>query len=228
MEAVSEATAVAPEVAERLTDTGDAQPGGMNVVFSKDDRVREQFAELAKAVQGTMAAPAHAATQEACAVYGLCVFVPQHPSKNIASENDVSAVNVVLLAARPDDRRAIRLVEVEDGASAETWRMLRNLLAAMQKVLAVEADEYHPATGDRDWAPAQAASSDGALPHQKLSEREYQVVHMLSKGKTVGAISKELNLSVKTVSTYRVRALKKMNFKTNAELIRYMIQYKLG
>jgi DNA-binding NarL/FixJ family response regulator len=66
------------------------------------------------------------------------------------------------------------------------------------------------------------------LPHQKLSEREYQVVHMLSKGKTVGAISKELNLSVKTVSTYRVRALKKMNFKTNAELIRYMIQYKLG
>lgn len=62
---------------------------------------------------------------------------------------------------------------------------------------------------------------------QALSQREKQVVRMIGGGKTVGQIAVELNLSVKTVSTYRVRALHKLGMTTNADLMRYAIQHKL-
>jgi DNA-binding NarL/FixJ family response regulator len=61
-------------------------------------------------------------------------------------------------------------------------------------------------------------------PHDKLSDREYQVMHMIASGKTVKEISEDLSLSVKTISTYRARILEKMKMKNIAELIRYAIK----
>jgi DNA-binding NarL/FixJ family response regulator len=61
-------------------------------------------------------------------------------------------------------------------------------------------------------------------PHEILSDREYQVLCMIASGKTVTMIAVELGLSVKTVSTYRVRILEKLNMKNNAELTRYAIK----
>jgi DNA-binding NarL/FixJ family response regulator len=65
------------------------------------------------------------------------------------------------------------------------------------------------------------------LPHERLSDREYQVLCMIASGKSVGDIAKELFLSVKTVSTHRARILKKMNLKNNAELTKYAFSSKL-
>lgn len=63
--------------------------------------------------------------------------------------------------------------------------------------------------------------------HETLSDREYQVMCMIASGKTVTEIAKELSLSVKTISTYRSRLLKKMRMENNAELIRYAIKNQL-
>ncbi len=63
--------------------------------------------------------------------------------------------------------------------------------------------------------------------HEKLSNREYQVLCMIASGKTVTQIAEELALSVKTISTNRTRILKKMNMKNNAELTHYAIKNKL-
>jgi DNA-binding NarL/FixJ family response regulator len=60
--------------------------------------------------------------------------------------------------------------------------------------------------------------------HERLSDREYQVLRMIGQGKTVSEIASDLSLSVKTISTYRARVLEKMNMRTNAELTRYVIQ----
>jgi DNA-binding CsgD family transcriptional regulator len=60
-----------------------------------------------------------------------------------------------------------------------------------------------------------------------LSHRELQTVWLLGQGKSISLIAKELNLSVKTISTYRARALEKLKFKTTAQLIRYAIQLQL-
>jgi two-component system, NarL family, invasion response regulator UvrY len=63
--------------------------------------------------------------------------------------------------------------------------------------------------------------------HEKLSEREFQVMIMLAKGKSVTEISKEIFISDKTVSTYRTRILVKMGMKKNAELTFYAIKNNL-
>jgi two-component system invasion response regulator UvrY len=65
------------------------------------------------------------------------------------------------------------------------------------------------------------------LPHQTLSERELDVMRLIASGKTVSEIARELSLSVKTISTYRSRILKKMQMKNNAQLTRYAINNRL-
>jgi two-component system, NarL family, invasion response regulator UvrY len=65
------------------------------------------------------------------------------------------------------------------------------------------------------------------LPHEKLSDREFEVMRLIGSGKTVGEIAILLSLSDKTISTYRARLLEKMEMKTNAELTHYAIQNKL-
>ncbi len=65
------------------------------------------------------------------------------------------------------------------------------------------------------------------LPHETLSDREYQVMLMIAAGKTRKHIAEKLFLSVKTVSTYRSRILEKMGLKTNADLTNYVNQHNL-
>jgi two-component system invasion response regulator UvrY len=64
-------------------------------------------------------------------------------------------------------------------------------------------------------------------PHERLSNREFQIMRMIASGKTVTQIARELSLSVKTISTYRTRILEKTAMKTNAELTRYAMQHDL-
>lgn len=63
--------------------------------------------------------------------------------------------------------------------------------------------------------------------HETLSEREFQVFYKLASGVTPSEIANELNISIKTVSTYRSRILEKMSLKTNADLTYYAIKYAL-
>ena len=67
----------------------------------------------------------------------------------------------------------------------------------------------------------------GIATHETLSDREYQALRMLGSGRTVSEISEELGLSVKTVSTYRARVLQKLGMRTNAELMRYVMENSL-
>jgi DNA-binding NarL/FixJ family response regulator len=71
---------------------------------------------------------------------------------------------------------------------------------------------------------ADLAVDRSKAPHEVLSDREYQVLCLISSGKSVTDIAAELKLSVKTISTYRVRILEKLNLKNNAELTRYAIK----
>lgn len=71
------------------------------------------------------------------------------------------------------------------------------------------------------------ADSRSKQPHEYLTDREFQVMCLIASGKTITEIAKELFLSVKTISTYRQRILKKMNMKNNAEMTHYVISSKL-
>ena len=63
--------------------------------------------------------------------------------------------------------------------------------------------------------------------HSRLSDREFEIMLLIAAGKTISDIANDISLSVKTVSTYRNRALQKMNMKTNVDLTRYALQYGL-
>ncbi|MGB8953389.1 MAG: response regulator transcription factor [Candidatus Aminicenantales bacterium] len=61
------------------------------------------------------------------------------------------------------------------------------------------------------------------VPHGSLSDREYQIMCLIASGKATKEIAAELSLSVKTISTYRTRILKKMKMKNNSEITYYAV-----
>jgi DNA-binding NarL/FixJ family response regulator len=63
--------------------------------------------------------------------------------------------------------------------------------------------------------------------HERLSDREFEIMRLIGSGKTVSEIAKLISRSVKTVSTYRARILEKMGMRTNAEITYYVMQNKL-
>lgn len=76
-------------------------------------------------------------------------------------------------------------------------------------------------------ALAKTAGGELGAPHERLSDREFDVLRGIASGESVSEIAARMHLSVKTVSTYRTRLLEKMRMSTNAELTRYAIQNDL-
>ena len=76
-------------------------------------------------------------------------------------------------------------------------------------------------------AAGMLAHGDDAPPHTRLSDREYQVFQHIVEGKGLTDISHELNLSVKTVSSYKTRVMEKMGLTSTAELVRYAMRHDL-
>lgn len=72
-----------------------------------------------------------------------------------------------------------------------------------------------------------SVENEQQLPHEKLSDREYQTLCMLASGKRLTDIANALSLSVKTVSVYRTRLLEKMKLSNNAELTFYVMSNRL-
>jgi two-component system, NarL family, invasion response regulator UvrY len=70
-------------------------------------------------------------------------------------------------------------------------------------------------------------AKQGGLPHETLSDREYQILWMIASGRASRQIAQELFLSPSTISSYRSQILRKMKMKSNAELIQYAFKYQL-
>jgi two-component system invasion response regulator UvrY len=131
---------------------------------------------------------------------------------------------VMILSIYPEEQYAVRAFR--DGASGYLTKAStpKELISAIRKVSqggryvteALAEKLTYFLHGDVDKAP-----------HEKLSDREYQVMLLIASGKTVTQAAEELCLSVKTISTYRRHILEKMQFSTNAEITMYAIQNKL-
>jgi DNA-binding NarL/FixJ family response regulator len=95
------------------------------------------------------------------------------------------------------------------------------LAGAVRKVL---AGGTHVSVHLAETLAKNLRSDTSRLPHERLSDRELEVLRALAAGKTVKQIGTDLALSEKTVSTYRTRLLEKMQMHSNAELIQYAIR----
>ena len=130
---------------------------------------------------------------------------------------------VLVLSMHPPDHFARRALNAgasgyltKDSAPAELVRAVGEVIAGRRYANSAWVDGVVVSHG-----------SEQAQLHDALSDREYQVMRMIASGLTVSQIATRLSLSVKTVSTYRMRVLEKMKMKTTAELMHYAISHSL-
>jgi len=131
---------------------------------------------------------------------------------------------ILVLSVHPEDQYAIRVMRTgasgylnKDSAPEELVKALHRILLG-KKYITPSLAEKLADTLDQD---------TDRLPHENLSDREFEVLKMLAAGMPVADIADTLSLSPTTVSTYRARILQKMNAKTNADLTRYAMENKL-
>jgi two-component system invasion response regulator UvrY len=131
---------------------------------------------------------------------------------------------VIILSIHPESQYALRVLKAGASGYVTKTSAPDELISAIRKVH--RGGKYiSPSIAEK--LAFQLEADFKEMPHEALSDREYQVLCLLASGKTVTEIADELALSVKTVSTYRSRILEKMNMKNNAELIHYAVQNAL-
>ncbi|HAK38377.1 MAG: response regulator transcription factor [Nitrospinaceae bacterium] len=130
---------------------------------------------------------------------------------------------ILVLSVYPEEQYAVRFIKAGASGYLTKESASERLVEAIRKV--ADGGKYASQTITEKLA---FDFSDSEKPlHETLSDREYQVFGMISVGKSLTEIGKELSLSVKTISTHRTRILEKMKMKKNAELIHYAITQNL-
>ncbi|TAH40369.1 MAG: response regulator transcription factor [Bacteroidetes bacterium] len=131
---------------------------------------------------------------------------------------------VLMLSMFSEEIYAIRSMKLGAYGYITKRSAPEQLITAVKQIL--EGKKYISGTLAEKIA-GRLKKSPELLLHEQLSDREMRVLSLIVRGKEVGEIAKELCLSVSTISTYRHRILKKMEMKTNSELIRYSLQNEM-
>ncbi len=130
---------------------------------------------------------------------------------------------VLVVSVYPEEQYAVRYLKA--GASGYlTKESAPDMLISAVRKVALGGKFASPAVMEK---LAFHYSDTDKLPHETLSDREYQVFCMIAGGQSLTEIGIKLSLSVKTISTYRSRILEKMQLTRNSELIHYAINHKL-
>lgn len=134
-------------------------------------------------------------------------------------------LKTLILSMHPENRFATRALRSgawgyisKDHAADELVRALRNIGRGKRHMSAEITEELVVESDRKKKLPA----------HDLLSEREFQILRHLAKGRRMKDIATSMSLSIYTVSTYRTRIMKKMKMKSNAQLIRYAIEHSLA
>jgi DNA-binding NarL/FixJ family response regulator len=131
---------------------------------------------------------------------------------------------VLILSMHPEDAVAISTLRAGAAGYINKECASEELTVAIRK--AVSGKKYVSASLAEKLAVELEEGSARPL-HESLSDREYRVMWMIAAGKSITHIADELFLSPNTVSTYRIRILRKLKLDNNAELIRYAIKHRL-
>ncbi|MGA3279484.1 MAG: response regulator transcription factor [Smithella sp.] len=139
-------------------------------------------------------------------------------------KNQRPKLAVLILSMHPEEQYAVRALRAGASGYLTKASAPQELIGAIRK--AAGGGKYVTASLAEKLAD-ELETDTQKLPHERLSNREHQVMLMLAGGKSVSDIADELCLSVKTISTYRTRVMSKMVMKKNAELTLYAVHNKL-
>jgi two-component system invasion response regulator UvrY len=161
--------------------------------------------------------------QESWSVVVLDINFPGASGMDLLSQirRERPALPVLVLTVFSEEQYAVRAIKAGAAGFLTKETAPERLIEAVRKVAA--GGRYVSAELAEALASLLAGEGKG-MAHERLSDREFEVLKMLASGRTVSQVAQDLGLSVKTVSTHRMRILKKMNMKTNAELTHYAVR----
>ncbi|MBW7996512.1 MAG: response regulator transcription factor [Candidatus Glassbacteria bacterium] len=131
------------------------------------------------------------------------------------------SIPVLILSRHPEQQYAVRSIRAGADGYLTKESAPQELSNAIQKV--ARGGKY-VSSSMADQLVDYLKDDSSKRPHEKLSDREFQVMQMIATGKTVGEIAGEMSLSVNTISTYRMRVLEKMNLENNAQIMYYAMK----
>ncbi len=132
--------------------------------------------------------------------------------------------HVLVLSILPEEQYAVRAFRMGASGCVNKAIPLSELLEAVRTVL---GGHRYLSQKAQELLLGEVGRAEAAVLHERLSDREFQLLRLLASGKSVGEIAELFSLSVKTVSTYRVRLLEKMGMQNNAQLISYAFRQGL-
>ena len=156
----------------------------------------------------------------------LDINMPGRSGIDVLSEIHTIApkLRILILTIHPEDSLAVRALKAGASGYITKDAIPSELIVAIRQV----AEGHKYISNKLAGQLAQSVQKNtGDLPHQSLSEREYEVFTHIATGRTLHEISNDLSLSPATVSTYRARIMEKMNMHSNAELMHYALLNKL-
>lgn len=131
---------------------------------------------------------------------------------------------VLVVSAYPEEQYALRILKAGAAGYLTKIRAPHELIAAVERVVA--GGRYVSAALAEKLALNLSAGAE-KVPHERLSDREFEVMRRIASGQSVKEIAGDLSVSMQTISTHRARLLKKMGLRSNAELMRYALENKL-
>ena len=131
---------------------------------------------------------------------------------------------VLIVSSFAESQYALRAIQAGAAGYLSKSSVPDELVDAVRSV--INTGEYINAIVGAELARF-ASRPGGRPPHERLSDREREVLRLLVQGHTVSEIAASLSLSVKTISTYRSRLMEKLAIRTTADLIRYAIEQEL-
>jgi two-component system invasion response regulator UvrY len=127
---------------------------------------------------------------------------------------------VLIMSLHGEEQFAVRALRAGASGYLTKSAASEQLIAAFERIM--RGGRYISEALAERLAVSAGGGTDA--PHDRLSDREFEVMRGIASGESVSEIAGRIHLSVKTVSTYRARLLDKMGMTTNAELTRYAIQ----
>jgi DNA-binding NarL/FixJ family response regulator len=129
-------------------------------------------------------------------------------------------VPVLMLSIHPEGQYATRVLRAGASGYLTKDSATEELVAAVEKVF--NGGKYiTPSLAEK--LASDFSLGDDKLPHEYLSDREFEVFKMIAAAKSIKDIAGKLFISVKTVSTYKSRIFEKMNMDSNEQITKYAI-----
>jgi DNA-binding NarL/FixJ family response regulator len=209
----------------------------MKIILVDDHPVVRQGIRLMLAADPELEVTAEAATAEAAIellrkpelLVDLLILDLNLPDQNgmvvlQESKRQRPALAVLIMSIQPEEHMAVRALKLgasgylnKEAAPEELLRAVRTIGRGKRYISPTLAE----------WLALDVSGHRESLPHERLSDREYQVFCLMAGGKSISEIAELLSRSPNTISTYRARILRKMGIETNSGLTQYAIQHQL-